>query len=143
MVQSEQAVAEWQCARLIHEFAHLNDAREYEKLAALFTVDGIFVRPSTPDDVLSGRDTILAHFRSRPPRFTRHVVSNILVSVESRDCASARSYLILYSAPLDVEPGAVRRADTDARHGEFRDRFARVDGRWYFRERLGTLTLIG
>jgi hypothetical protein len=92
----ETIMIERACERLVLAFAHFSDHLEYESLAALFTSDGIMQRPN--GDLLNGRDAILNAYRARPAgRITRHVCSNIRITVESSDRARGLTYAVLYS----------------------------------------------
>ena len=44
----ERAAIGWECERLIHLYAMLNDAGDFEAMAGMFTEDGVFARPSLP-----------------------------------------------------------------------------------------------
>jgi hypothetical protein len=93
-------------------------------------VEGSMTRPTAPDPPSVGRAAILAAFESRPRRTTRHICSNIVVTVVDRDEASATSAMLLFTG-----------ADAAPLVGGFADRFRRVPGEgWRFAERRGTLT---
>lgn len=81
-----------------------------------------------PDDFIEGRDAILAAFRARPARTTRHVTSNVVIDVESATprAGSARS----------CSTRRTRRRFV----GSFHDRFVRTSDGWRFAERRGSLT---
>ncbi|NLB57052.1 MAG: nuclear transport factor 2 family protein [Gammaproteobacteria bacterium] len=128
------------CEQLIRRFAWLNDAGQYEQLAALFTDDGLFARPSPPAAPVLGREAILASFQARPPRYTRHVVSNILVDVIGGDRAVALSTVVLYVADhCEGEPPYPSTGPVMV--GSFEDALVKRDGRWLFASRFGSLAL--
>lgn len=129
---TEHDAIERACTRLIHQFACANDGARWEEVTNLFADDGLFARPSAPEQPLIGRDAILEAFRSRPARLTRHVVTNILVTVEGPGAASAHSLIQLYTAAEDgrAKPPLV---------GEFDDRIVLTPAGWRFRERRGRL----
>ena len=120
------------CARLIHQLAAANDAARWEDAAALFTDDGLFARPTAPEEPIVGREAILAAFRSRPSRLTRHFVSNIVVTVEDLGSARAHSLVQLYT---EGESGHA----APPLIGEFHDRFVLTATGWRFSERRGML----
>lgn len=126
------------CARLIKRFALLNDAGDYAGLAAMFTENGVFARPSAPNDPICGRQNILRAFQSRPRRLSRHLTSNIVIDVLGPTEARAVSYIVLYAsadegdAPLATAPHLI---------GAFRDKLVLLDGQWLFSERLGQVDL--
>lgn len=128
MTEDGRRAAEADCARLIALYANLNDEARWDEVAALYAEDGVMVRPTAPDAPIHGREAILAAFRSRPARTTRHVCSNVVITVESADTASGVSAMLLFTgaaAPLV---------------GSFHDRFVRTAEGWRFAERRGSLT---
>lgn len=121
----EQAIV-----KQIHRFAQANDAHDHDALAAMFTQDGAFARPTAPDSPVCGRGAIRAFFRDRPARRTRHVMANIVVNVLSPVEARARSYVVLYSG----ERGE------NVLVGDFEDELRlEPDGLWRFSRRSGSL----
>jgi uncharacterized protein (TIGR02246 family) len=134
----ERQEAEWACERLIRRFAYLNDAHDHEGLAAMFTDDGVFVRPTDPDNPVKGREAIRAFFRDRPKRLTRHVMVNTLVDLDSATQARAISYAVLFTAPAS---DAAVATDVTQMVGEFRDLLVFENGEWRFAERVGSTAL--
>lgn len=120
-------LAEGAIQRLILDYAAQNDAANWEAVAAMFTADGRVSRPIAPDDFTLGRDAILAAFKARPSRKTRHIVTNIRVNVDGVK-ATASSQIMLFTgrnmAPLV---------------GSFTDILQREGENWYFVERRGSL----
>ena len=129
MDQTERHAIEWECARLINLYALLNDEARWEEVTALYAPDGLMTRPTAPDEPVVGREAILAAFKARPPRTTRHVCSNIVIDVESETSARGRSAMLLFTG-----------ADKPPLVGGFDDRFVLTDDGWRFAERRGTLT---
>lgn len=131
---------EQECAKLIIRYAYLNDERNFEALADLFTADAVLYRPSAPTQAITGRADILSAFRKRPADvITFHICSDILIEIEDDVSATGRSRILLFSgsAPADGS-----RIPTDARPpvpGVFHDRFRWTDGGWKFAERRGVL----
>ncbi len=120
-------LAERAIERLIIGYAALNDAGDWDGVAALYLPDGRMSRPTAPHVFITGREAILAAFRARPLRTTRHVVANIRVTVE-RDVATATSQILLFTAP--GSPPLV---------GSYHDRLAQTEDGWRFAERAGSL----
>jgi ketosteroid isomerase-like protein len=135
----ERAAIGWECERLIHLYSMLNDAGDFQAMADMFTPDGVFARPSQGDVLIRGRDAILAAYTSRPPRFTRHMITTVVVTVEDADNAVAHSYLSLHSG--QAGEGLPRPAEPGYLIGDFKDRLVRVEGVWKFQARLGSLAL--
>jgi hypothetical protein len=129
LTPAELHAIEWQCARLINLYAQLNDATRWEAVAALYAADGSMTRPTAPDAPIIGREAILAAFRSRPARTTRHICSNIVIDVESATSARGSSAMLLFTS-----------ADAPPLVGGFEDRFVLTGEGWRFAERRGTLT---
>jgi uncharacterized protein (TIGR02246 family) len=131
------------CTELIHRFAERNDARDADAVADMFAEDGIFARPTLPDQPIRGRETIRAQFRARPPgKMTRHICVNTVVHVLNASEASARSYILLYTA--DFPEGAVPPVKADVKQllGAFDDVLVRdSDGAWKFKHRQGSLAM--
>jgi len=123
----DRLIAERAIERMILDYAARNDAGDWEAVAAMFCEDGRMSRPVAPDDFIEGRAAILAGFRARPPRRTRHVVSNIRVDVEAASATSS-SQIQLFTAP--GEPPML---------GSFADRLILTDEGWRFAERRGSL----
>ena len=135
----ERAAIGWECERLIHLYAMLNDAGDFQAMADMFTPDGVFARPTRSDVPIRGRAAILEAYTSRPPRFTRHLITSVVVTVEGPDNARAHSYLTLHTG--QAGEGLPRTADPAYLVGDFKDRFVRQGGVWKFSERLGSLAL--
>jgi ketosteroid isomerase-like protein len=119
------------CERLVLDFAFFSDHRDYEALASLFTPDGTMARPSGAP--LSGRAAILDAYRSRPAdRMTRHICTNIRITVESPERARGFTYALLYTANANEPPERHLGIKADASHmvGEFEDDFVRTEDGW-------------
>ena len=131
MPDAERRAIEWDCTRLVGQYANLNDAGDWAGVAALYAQDGLMFRPTAPDTPMRGRDAILAAFRARPPRTTRHICSNIVIDVESATAARGESAMLLFTG--GPEPLV----------GSFHDRFVLTSDGWRFAERRGSLLFAG
>ena len=127
MTEDERRAIETDCERLIKRYANLGDAHDWPAVAALYTEDARFARPSQPDAFIEGREAILASFLARPPRAQRHVVANVVVEVEDAAHARAFSVIVLYQG--DPAPLV----------GTYADRLVRTGDGWRFAERVGGL----
>ena len=96
MTEDERRAIEPDCERLIKHYVNLNDAQDWPAVAALYTEDARFARPSQPGVFVEGREAILASFLARPARAQRHVIANMVVEVEDADHARAFSVIVLY-----------------------------------------------
>lgn len=121
-------VAERACERIVLDYAAFNDAGDWDAVAALYVPDGRMSRPTAPDDFITGRDAILAAFRARPPRTTRHICANIRVTLTGPDEARVESQILLFTAP-DQAPLV----------GTYSDFCRRTTDGWRFVERRGSL----
>jgi hypothetical protein len=139
MTEEERLAAEWACTRLINRYTLLNDAADWEAVAALYTQDGSMARPSAPDKPVIGRDAILAAFRSRPPRAARHVVTNIVVDVASETEARAVSIIVLYQGTGEDRHGLPVRDPNGPLIGTYTDILRKTDEGWRFASRVGGL----
>ncbi|MEI9988718.1 MAG: nuclear transport factor 2 family protein [Rhizomicrobium sp.] len=131
------------CIDLLYRFAKLNDDREADALAELFVADGVFRRPTLPDQPYEGREAIRAGFRAKPANLlTRHVICNPVITVLSANAARADSYILLYTAA--IEPGAKLPVPANPKQllGAFEDVIVRdTDGVWKFKTRNGSLAM--
>jgi SnoaL-like protein len=119
------------CERLVMDFAFFSDQQDYESLSALFTPDGVMQRPS--GDPLVGRTAIIQSYKSRGAgRLTRHICTNIRITVESEDRALGITYAVVFSANAARAPEAHFGIKADPRYliGEFEDEFVRTEEGW-------------
>jgi len=142
MTEQETLSIEQACGRLILDFAFHSDRRQYESLAALFTVQGRLTRPS--GEVLVGHDAIVASYRGKAStRITRHICTNIRITVDSSQRARGLAYAIVFVADSNQKPVEPFGIPADARQlvGEFEDEFARTSEGWRFESRIARFTL--
>lgn len=128
MTGAERIAIEHACARLVALYANLNDEGRWDEVAELYSEVGSMTRPTAPDEPIVGREAILAAFRARAARATRHLCSNIVIDVVSDIEAIGVSAMALFM------PGSAPRL------GSFHDRFVFENGRWLFAERRGSLS---
>lgn len=127
MTDLETLLAERAIERMLLDYAALNDAGDWDAVAALYSESGRMSRPVAPDDFIEGRAAILDAFKARPPRASRHVVSNIRVDVDGAS-ATATSQILLFTAT--GQPPLV---------GSYHDRLTLTGEGWRFDERRGSL----
>jgi hypothetical protein len=129
------------CARLIRLYANLNDAGRWEEAASLYTEDGVFCRPSAPDEEIRGRAAILDSFLARPTRVTCHLVTNIVLDVLSESEARAFSRIVLFQATPESDGDVAHHSRAQPLIGAFTDRLVlHIEG-WKFSERRGSITI--
>jgi ketosteroid isomerase-like protein len=121
----------------IHEYAFLLDAGDLDGVAALFAHAEL--RSTRHDRVRRGAaearglyESVVIHADGTPR--TMHQLTNVTVDVDG-DIATARSYFtVLQVTGSGLHPVLA---------GEYRDRFARIDGRWEYTERVFVPRLFG
>jgi SnoaL-like protein len=138
----ERLEIERACERLIYLYSRALDLGDLSAAADLFAENGTMARPMMPDARVEGREAIRAGLLTRPRALvTKHLATNVVIDVASRDSASGVSCLTMISAmaPADASPPFVSAGPIW--FGEFRDCFVRTDGKWWFLERLGSIQL--
>ena len=140
MSPEERQAIEWECARLIHHYANLTDAHDWEAIVALYTDDGLMTRPTAPDSPITGKKSLMEAFTARPPRVSQHVCANVVVSVESGTQASAYSVILLYTGSAAEDGGLPVKNEGGPLIGYYKDRFRLTEEGWRFTERRGALS---
>jgi 3-phenylpropionate/cinnamic acid dioxygenase small subunit len=111
---------------LLARYCFALDAGQFEDMAALFTLDGVW---ETAFGTGTGRAGIVAQARSisiepRPRRV--HLTTNIVIDLDG-DTATAQSNWVLFqNTPRGPAIGS---------GGAYFDRLAKVDGKWFFTRR--------
>jgi hypothetical protein len=139
---AERIEIERACERLIQNYSRALDLGDMNAAADCFAEQGCFARPMKPDQLIVGREAIRTSLLTRPRTLlTKHLSTNIMVDVESRDSASALSCLTMISTtpPEGAEPPYV--STGPVWFGEMRDRFVREGGAWKFLERRGSIQM--
>lgn len=139
---AERIEIERACERLVHVYSRALDLGDMSAAADCFAENGSMARPMMPDAVVQGRESIRASLLTRPKTLlTKHLATNVMIDVESRDSASGLSYLTMISTtpPADGRPPYVSAGPLW--FGEFRDRFVRENGEWKFLERRGSIQM--
>jgi hypothetical protein len=138
----ERIEIERACERLVYVYSRALDLGDMSAAADCFAENGSMARPMMPDQVIQGRETIRASLLTRPKTLlTKHLATNIVIDVESRDSASGLSYLTMISTtpPADTKPPYVSQGPIY--FGEFKDRYIRENGVWKFLERRGSIQM--
>jgi hypothetical protein len=129
------------CERLIYEYSRALDVGDMSAAADFFAENGSMARPMMPDQIIQGRETIRASLLTRPKTLlTKHLATNVMIDVESRDSARGISYLTMISTtPGDTKPPFVSQGPIW--FGQFEDRFVRENSEWKFLERRGSIQM--
>jgi ketosteroid isomerase-like protein len=125
---------------LVVAYAERLDAGDLDGVAALF--EDAVVRPAHSGAVLVGRDAVrrmydpVILYEDGTPR-TKHVLANHEVAVdEAAGTATSQCVFTVLGTRADGGLGPLLA-------GRYEDRFARVDGRWRFVERIIVPDLVG
>ncbi|TMK66144.1 MAG: nuclear transport factor 2 family protein [Actinobacteria bacterium] len=116
---------------LVHAYAELLDAGEFDALAQLFEHSTFGAAERT--ERLRGTAEVrrvfddITRYEDGTPR-TKHVISNLTVELAG-DTATSRCYFTVLQAAPDGPLVAILA-------GRYHDRFERVDGQWRFVDRL-------
>jgi uncharacterized protein (TIGR02246 family) len=130
------------CLRVIVDSATFNDRKDWRALAALYTDDGVVVRPN--GQRLEGRAAIEAAYAAgSPDRVTRHLCSNMRVEVDGPDAARVTTAVLIVSGSRSDDPDVAFGVVPSERHvvGEFADRLVRTEDGWLIAERRASLTM--
>jgi hypothetical protein len=139
---AERLEIEKACERLVYEYSRALDLGDMSAAADYFAENGSMARPMAPDQVIQGRETIRASLLTRPKTLlTKHLATNVMVDVESRDLARGISYLTMISTTPPADSKAPFLSQGPVYFGEFRDRFIRENGVWRFLERRGSIQM--
>jgi hypothetical protein len=134
----QRLLIERECGKLPLLFAKHADSGDASAIGALFTQDCEFARPFQPDHPFYGRAAVEGVFRDRPPILVRHIVTNVLVEVESATAARGYSYLTMLSCHSSTEPPQ----EAGALYvGGFEDRYVLTEDGWKFAKRHGMIAL--
>lgn len=131
------------CERLVIDYTHHVDSGEAARIADLFTADGVWEAEGIRMD---GQDAIRAGFGARQGvtrRTSRHVCTNVAITLTGPDEATGLSYLINYrhdsrtgTAELPAPIGHPKFV------GEYHDRFVRTADGWRIAHRRCTLAFV-
>jgi len=137
----QRMLIERECQRLVAQYCHVIDHGEAERVAELFSEDGVWAGPGTR---MQGNDQVREGFALRQAnagRMSRHVCNNLLIDVIDEDHAAGVVYLTLYRH--DGEVGrSVSPLDGPVVVGEYRDRFVRTNRGWRFSERITRVSFV-
>lgn len=129
METTERLEIERACERLVTAYCHYVDHGEAERIADLFTDDGVW---SSSEVTMEGREQLQKGFGQRQAnvaRMSRHVCNNLLIDVVDTDHAQGTVYLTLYRH--DAKPGrSLSPLEGPELVGEYRDRFVRTPEGW-------------
>lgn len=109
-------------------------------MCELLTEDASFARPTDPDNPILGRDAIRQAFESRPAdRITRHLCTNVVITVETPEEARGSLYALLYTGQAGQGAEVGLAADPRQLVGEFEDRYRLTEDGWRIAARTGRI----
>ena len=124
-------LAESACRALVLAAADAVDRQDHAAFVALFTPDGVLVRPD--GTLLQGHDAIHAAYAARPAdRLTRHLICNHSVQIgPDGTAATSRCTVLLWSGKRsDPETPKGRPADGLQQVGEIDDELVMTTEGW-------------
>lgn len=125
----QRVLIERACERLVTSYCHLVDHGEAEKIADLFTEEGVW---TSPEFTATGREEVRSAMGQRQAnvnRMSRHVCNNFKLDVLDESHAEGVVYLTLYRH--DGKPGRrVSPLEVPVMVGEYRDSFVRGEEGW-------------
>lgn len=132
MKRLDEIAIEWECVKVIMQYAQAVNDWDIHKFVSLFVPDGIWQRPGV--EPLHGRVEMLGFMKSQSRnRLIRHVNGGYVVTVEDDDRASAISQTTVYDTVGDTTiPSPLPGPDMVV---EYRDKFVRIDDRWLIARR--------
>jgi len=139
---AERIEIERACERIVYAYSRALDLGDMGAAADCFAASGSMARPMAPDQVIQGREAIRASLMSRPKTLlTKHLATNVMIDVKSRDEARGISYLTMISTTPPGEAMAPHVSQGPVYFGEFKDRYVRENGVWKFQERRGSIQM--
>jgi hypothetical protein len=139
---AERMEIERACERIVYAYSRALDLGDLSAAADFFAENGSMARPMMPDQVVQGREAIRASLLTRPKTLlTKHLATNVVIDVESRDAASGLSYLTMVAVTPPPEAKPPFPTPGPLYFGEFKDRFVRENGVWKFLERRGSIQM--
>ena len=130
------------CERIIYGYSRALDLGDMSAAADFFAENGSFARPMAPDVVIQGREAIRAALLTRPKALlTKHVATNVMIDVVSRDEARGFSYLTMISTTPAEGAAAPHLSAGPVYFCEFKDRYVRKGGEWKILERRGSIQM--
>jgi hypothetical protein len=127
---------EMACHAIVNRYALYAGEQDLDAFVGLFTEDGVWTRPGME---MRGRAEMKA-FMAQPdlPRPFRHVNGTAVMDAIDEDNAKGVSYTSVYNAPKGYREGIIPMTGPDY-IVEYRDRYRRIDGRWYIARRDTTV----
>jgi 3-phenylpropionate/cinnamic acid dioxygenase small subunit len=121
-----RVASELEIRNLISRIASLADHGDLDDYAEQFTEDSVWALPKAPRhgraDIRAGADARRADGLTGPGSASRHVITNVSVTIDGPDSAVADSYF-MFVRNTSAVPSILNM-------GSYRDRFVCQDGTW-------------
>jgi hypothetical protein len=136
-ISPEEAAHRLAIRELVDAYAHCADRRDVEGQMSLFTPDTHFVvymnsKDPRPSQELHSRDALAPIFAElNRYEATTHFVGQSTILTLSEDRATGETYCLAHHVLVDGEKRHLMVASL-----RYLDTFAKVDGAWFFAERL-------
>lgn len=116
------------CQQLVLDYASFRDQRRGEDFANLFTVDGEL---ALNGDTFVGRKALASRLSGDSRQRSRHLMTNIRVTIEDANHAHGISYALIFIAneAAEVTAGPAAVVNFTAM-GEYHDEFIRTEQGW-------------
>jgi hypothetical protein len=138
----ERIEIERACERLTHAYVRALDLGDMNAAADCFAENGSMARPMNPGQVIQGREAVRTSLHTRPKTLlTKHLATNVVIDVESRDTARGLSYLTMVATTPPEGAAPPFNSSGPIYFGEMQDRFVREKGVWKFLERRGSIQI--
>ncbi len=139
---AERIEIERACERVVYAYSRALDLGDMSGAADVWAENGAGALPMAPDKVIQGREAIRAALLTRPKTLlTKHLASDVMIDVVSRDEAGGLSYLTMISTTPPGDAAAPHVSAGPIYFGEIRDRFVRESGEWKILERRGSIQM--
>ena len=138
----ERIEIERACERLTNAYVRALDLGDMNAAADCFAEHGSMARPMNPGQIIQGREAVRASLLTRPKTLlTKHLATNAMIDVETRDSARGLSYLTMVATTLPEGAAPPFTSSGPIYFGEMQDRFIRENGVWKFLERRGSIQM--
>ena len=128
----ERIEIERACERLTIAYVRALDLGDMNAAADCFAENGSMAR----------REAVRASLLTRPKTLlTKHLATNAMIDVESRDMARGLSYLTMVATTPPEGAAPPFNSSGPIYFGEMQDRFVREHGVWKFLERRGSIQI--
>ena len=136
-ISPEEAADRLSIRELVEAYAHCADQRDARGQMALFTEDTHFVvfmdaKDPTPSQELHSREALAPVFANlNQYAATTHFVGQSTISTLSDDRATGEAYCLAHHVTINGDSRRLMVASL-----RYNDTFAKIDGSWFFSERL-------